>query len=145
MLWHHHVAIDQNIFKLQTLFYENLKFNVIKWLYKIKAEMSQMGKVTLRILISSIGRSWLLVSTMPMRFRTPMPWQTRPNILCLPSSHCVGASVRKNWLPFVSGPALAIARIPAPTIQANFNFCHITSSKMLFTVIFKMIKLMLSL
>lgn len=88
--------------------------------------MSQMGKVTLRILISSIGRSWLLVSTMPTRFSTPMPWQTRPNILCLPSSHCVGANVRKNWLPFVSGPALAIARIPAPTIQAHLNFCQIS-------------------
>lgn len=74
----------------------------------------QLGKVTRSIFISSTGRSWLLVSTMPIRLRTPMPWQTLPNILCLPSSHCVGARVKKNWLPFVSGPALAMARIPAP-------------------------------
>uniref|UniRef100_A0A671QXL2 Transporter n=1 Tax=Sinocyclocheilus anshuiensis TaxID=1608454 RepID=A0A671QXL2_9TELE len=40
-------------------------------------------------------------------------------VVCFPSSHCVGANVRKNWLPFVSGPALAIARIPAPTKYIN--------------------------
>ncbi len=45
---------------------------------------------------------------------TCMPELTRPNMACLPSSHCVGASVMKNWEPFVSGPELAIDRIPAP-------------------------------
>lgn len=37
-----------------------------------------------------------------------------PNIVCFPSSHCVGASVIKNWEPFVFGPEFAIDNIPAP-------------------------------
>lgn len=37
-----------------------------------------------------------------------------PNIVCFPSSHCVGASVMKNCDPFVSGPEFAIDNIPAP-------------------------------
>mgnify|MGYP007063932233 CR=1 FL=1 len=40
----------------------------------------------------------------------------KPNIACLPSSHCVGASVIKNWDPFVLGPEFAIDIIPAPEI-----------------------------
>ena len=43
----------------------------------------------------------------------PIP-HTDPSQCCAPSSHGVGASVMKNWLPFVFGPALAIERIPAP-------------------------------
>lgn len=68
----------------------------------------------LMTLTSSRGRSWELVSTMARRPSTPIPWHTLPKMLCFPSSHCAGPSVRKNWLPLVSGPALAIARIPAP-------------------------------
>ena len=33
---------------------------------------------------------------------------------CLPSSHCVGASVMKNCDPLVLGPELAMERTPAP-------------------------------
>lgn len=55
-----------------------------------------------------------MVSTMPTLPSTPMPWHTRPKMVCLPSNHCAGANVMKNWLPLVSGPALAMARMPAP-------------------------------
>jgi hypothetical protein len=37
-----------------------------------------------------------------------------PKMVCLPSSHGVGAKVMKNCDPFVLGPAFAILRIPAP-------------------------------
>jgi hypothetical protein len=37
-----------------------------------------------------------------------------PNIVCFPSSHCVGASVIKNWEPFVFGPEFAMDNVPAP-------------------------------
>lgn len=67
--------------------------------------------------MSSRGRSWLLVGTIPIRCRTPIPSEILPKMVCLPSNHCVGASVMKNWLPFVSGPALAIAKIPAPKTE----------------------------
>ena len=43
-----------------------------------------------------------------------MPELTRPNMVCFPSSHCVGASVKKNWEPLESGPLFAIDKIPAP-------------------------------
>jgi len=49
-----------------------------------------------------------------MRCTTFMPEKTRPNTECLPSNHGVGASVMKNWLPFVLGPELAMERMPAP-------------------------------
>lgn len=75
----------------------------------------------LMTLTSSRGRSWELVSTMARRPSTPMPWHTLPKMLCFPSSHCAGPSVRKNWLPLVSGPALAIARIPAPVRHAEMS------------------------
>lgn len=44
-----------------------------------------------------------------------------PNIVCFPSSHCVGASVMKNCDPFVSGPEFAIDNIPAPISILTFN------------------------
>jgi len=72
------------------------------------------GTYALSILTSSSGRSSASVSTKPIRLSTWMPRDTRPNIVCLPSSHCVGAKVTKNWLPFVFAPLLAIDRIPAP-------------------------------
>lgn len=62
----------------------------------------------------STGRSFLSVSTIPIRFTTCIPVYTLPNIACFPSNHCVGANVMKNCEPFVSGPELAIERIPAP-------------------------------
>merc|ERR1712087_490612 len=41
-----------------------------------------------------------------------MPLVTFPNTTCFPSSHDVFTVVRKNWLPLVPGPALAIDRYP---------------------------------
>ena len=43
-----------------------------------------------------------------------MPELTRPNMACFPSNHCVGPNVMKNCEPFVSGPELAIDKMPAP-------------------------------
>lgn len=42
-----------------------------------------------------------------------------PNIACFPSSHCVGASVIKNWEPFVFGPEFAMDNIPAPKSEIH--------------------------
>mmetsp|Transcript_23881 Transcript_23881/g.81438 ORF Transcript_23881/g.81438 Transcript_23881/m.81438 type:complete len:210 (+) Transcript_23881:111-740(+) len=39
---------------------------------------------------------------------TSFPSRSSPNTTCLPSRCGHGASVMKNWLPFVSGPRLAI-------------------------------------
>ena len=55
-----------------------------------------------------------------------MPSTTSPKIVCLPFSQSVGASVMKNWLPLVFGPALAMASRPA---RSNFSFGSISSSK----------------
>jgi hypothetical protein len=42
-----------------------------------------------------------------------MPDVTWPNAVCFPSSQGVASAVTmKNWLPFVLGPALAIASVP---------------------------------
>ena len=45
----------------------------------------------------------------PHRPTTPT-LTTEPKIVCLPSSHGVGTVVMNHWLPFVPGPALAMAR-----------------------------------
>jgi len=42
-----------------------------------------------------------------------------PKIACFPSSHCVGASVIKNWDPFVFGPEFAMDNIPAPKSEIH--------------------------
>ena len=55
----------------------------------------------------------LLVGDRPIFSTTSIPSTTSPNTLCLLSSHGVAASVTKNWLPLVFGPALAIDRMPA--------------------------------
>ncbi len=47
-------------------------------------------------------------------FTTSMPLVTLPKTTCLPSSHGVFSVQRKNWLPLVPGPALAIERMPGP-------------------------------
>jgi hypothetical protein len=41
-----------------------------------------------------------------------IPSTTSPKMVCLLSSQGVGATVMKNWLPFVPGPALAIESFP---------------------------------
>lgn len=78
------------------------------------------------ILTSSRGRSWALVSTMASLPSTAMPWDTLPKMLCFPSSHCAGASVRKNWLPLVSGPALAMAKMPAPATDRQMDTVNVS-------------------
>ena len=47
-------------------------------------------------------------------FTTSMPLVTLPNTQCLPSSQLVSTVHRKNWEPFVFGPAFAIDRMPGP-------------------------------
>ena len=48
------------------------------------------------IFTSTVGRSLASVATDPMRFTTGIPPQTRPKMVCFPSSQGVGASVMKN-------------------------------------------------
>merc|ERR1711998_749332 len=45
---------------------------------------------------------------------TSYPFVTFPNTQCLPSRNEVSDVQMKNWLPLVSGPALAIERQPRP-------------------------------
>jgi hypothetical protein len=42
-----------------------------------------------------------------------------PKIVCLSSSHWVGARVMKNCDPLVSGPELAMESMPAPEWQEH--------------------------
>ena len=77
------------------------------------------------IVIGLSGRSpGLLVAVAPIFSMTSMPSATSPNTVCLLSSHGVAASVMKNWLPFVFGPALAIDSMPAFECRA----CTLNSS-----------------
>src|SRR4029078_4902730 len=69
--------------------------------------------VTDWIVMGLTGRSpGLLVGVDPILFTMSIPSTPAPNTLGLLSSHGVGTSVMKNWLPFVLGPLLAIDRIP---------------------------------
>ena len=90
--------------------------------------------MALRMVRSCTGLSSFPVCTEPMRSTTRMPSDTRPKMVCLPSSQGVGASVMKlcgllaptythththtqreyNWLPLVLGPLLAMLSTPAP-------------------------------
>ena len=63
------------------------------------------------MLTSSTGLSSLSVLTKPSFFTTCMPLFTRPKMVCLPSNQGVGASVMKNWLPFVLGLSSAQLRL----------------------------------
>lgn len=69
----------------------------------------------LSIVTSCAGRSFRSVWMLPIRLMTSMPWDTRPNTVCLPSRCAHGASVTKNCEPLVLGPAFAEEMIPAPT------------------------------
>src|SRR6266480_4717633 len=51
--------------------------------------------------------------TFEILLATSCPSTTSPKIVCRLSSQGVAATVMKNWLPFVFGPALAIERNPA--------------------------------
>src|ERR1017187_7739947 len=55
----------------------------------------------------------LIVSPLTILLTTSWPSTTWPKTVCLPSSQAVSLWVMKNWLPLVSGPALAIERVPA--------------------------------
>jgi hypothetical protein len=57
---------------------------------------------------------WGLLPTFSIFRTTSIPSMTEPKTTCLPSSHCVFSVQRKNWLPLVAGPALAMERIPGP-------------------------------
>ena len=66
---------------------------------------------------SSSGLSRASFGTRSISSTTSMPLVTRPKTVCLPSSHGAASVVTmKNWLPFVFGPALAIARAPRSTL-----------------------------
>ena len=57
------------------------------------------------------------VSTPSIESTDSIPSATRPKTVCLPSSQDASSLVTmKNWLPFVSGPLLAIARAPRTTL-----------------------------
>ncbi len=59
----------------------------------------------------SSGRSRSSRSTKEILSATSWPEVTRPNTVCLPSSHGAASVVTmKNCEPFVFGPAFAIAR-----------------------------------
>ena len=46
-----------------------------------------------------------------MAWTTSRPDNTRPNIVCFPSSHGVAVVVMKNCDPFVLGPAFAMLTV----------------------------------
>ena len=52
--------------------------------------------VAFSIRTSVVGLSWASVWTFPSLLMTPMPEDTRPKMVCFPSSHGVGANVMKN-------------------------------------------------
>lgn len=112
--------------------YVNTKSLIYKCRYKKKVEKknarflcSQDGMDACKIWISSVGRSLLSVSTSPTLWTTFIPELIRPNMVCFPSNHWVGTRVIKNWLPFVSGPLLAMDKMPAPAkinVKNFFNY-----------------------
>src|SRR5262249_23069082 len=65
------------------------------------------------IVTGVFGRSPESRGTFEILSAMSCPSTTSPKIECLLSSHGVAATVRKNWLPFVPGPALAIESLPA--------------------------------
>jgi uncharacterized membrane protein YczE len=72
--------------------------------------------VTDSIVTASRGLSRESAATCEIASATSMPSTTRPKTVCFPSSHGQASAVTmKNWLPFVFGPAFAIARAPRTT------------------------------
>src|SRR5947199_9403593 len=59
------------------------------------------------------GRSFESRCTFEILLATSWPSTTSPKTVCRLSSQGVAATVMKNWLPLVFGPALAIERLPA--------------------------------
>ena len=64
-----------------------------------------------------VGMSRASRSTIEILSATSWPLVTLPKTVCLPSSHGAASVVTmKNWLPFVFGPAFAIASAPRSTL-----------------------------
>ena len=71
-----------------------------------------------KMVTSVVGRSVASVCTLPILFTVCMPEYTRPKMVCLLSSHGVGASVMKNCEAAAMGSSKAIrpekcTRIPS--------------------------------
>ncbi len=64
--------------------------------------------------------------TASIAFTTFLPYLTLPKTTCLWSSHEVGAVVRKNWLPLVSLPALAIERQKGSCLSLKFSSANLS-------------------
>ena len=65
------------------------------------------------MLASSCGLSRASRGSPTIASTTSIPPVTRPKTVCLPSSHGADSvTTMKNWLPFVFGPAFAIASAP---------------------------------
>src|SRR6266540_4576629 len=68
---------------------------------------------TRSMIASSRGLSRSSLGSAEILSATSIPVVTRPKTVCLPSSHGHASAVTmKNWLPFVFGPAFAIASAP---------------------------------
>src|SRR5207244_13100587 len=68
---------------------------------------------TLSMTTSSCGLSRASRGSSEILSTTSMPSVTRPKTVCFPSSHdAASVLTMKNWLPFVFGPAFAIANAP---------------------------------
>src|SRR3954470_10799294 len=66
---------------------------------------------------SSCGLSVASLGSPEILSAISSPDVTRPKTVCLPSSHGHASAVTmKNWLPFVFGPAFAIASAPRSTL-----------------------------
>jgi hypothetical protein len=59
------------------------------------------------------GRSFESRGNFEILSATSWPSIISPKMVCRLSSHGVAATVRKNWLPFVPGPELAMESLPA--------------------------------
>ena len=59
--------------------------------------------------------------TASIALTTYLPSLTLPNTTCLLSNHAVAAVVKKNWLPFVSFPALAIDKQNGSCFSLKFS------------------------
>ncbi len=76
-----------------------------------------------RCTASSRGLSRASLGRFEISSTVSIPLVTRPKTVCLPSSHGQASAVTmKNWLPFVFGPAFAIASAPRATL------CSLNSS-----------------
>ena len=64
--------------------------------------------------------------TASIAFTTSLPDLTLPKTTCFPSNHDVCAVVMKNWLPFVSLPALAIDKQNGSCFSLKFSSANLS-------------------